>query len=225
MINGILLLLCLIFVVGFIGNCGNCCKRCDSCKVEQSDNSKCSKFFGAADLKDQSFEKLNVYGAANLEDVKVAGDTEIKGVLNAKKCQFKELEVLGAANITDVRADEVEIMGATNAKELIAHDVEIKGATNISNSTIENLKIFGALNVENSNIKDVKATAEKVVFKNSHVVSLDILKVTFFKKQKLELIDSTIDGNVKFEKDGGEIILYGKSVISGKVEGATIIKK
>jgi hypothetical protein len=188
---------------------------------------------GNRSYEDQSLTNLTQVGNLKLTKVKLEGDLNVTG-----NSDFSQSEFFGNTILT----------GNFNLKNsTFKGPLFVTGNSEVLNSKFEEQTHFvGRVFIKNSPFQDnLKITSEKFSIEESTLKELemdaDSAKMTKCKlnsflyrpsKEKegrhepsLILHDSSVLGDVTFEKDSGVVILKGRSKIEGKVINAKIVKE
>ncbi len=167
------------------------------------------KISGSADLSNHSFENLTVSGSADLKDLKVDKDLIVSGSFEGKNITADNISASGSASLENIN---------------VKNNLKVSGSFEGKNITVEGkTKISGGMIVSKGNFTDIEISASRIKLFDSK--SHNILILESDSKQKLELKNSTISGDITFESGKGEIYLDSDSKILGKVDGAKVIKK
>ena len=133
----------------------------------------------------------------------------ISGSADLSNHSFESLTVSGSADLKDLKVDkDLIVSGSFEGK-----DITVTGKTKISGGMIVSKGDFNDIEISSSRIKLFDSKAHNMLILESD------------SKQKLELKNSTISGDITFESGKGEIYLDSDSKILGKVDGAKVIKK
>lgn len=149
-------------------------------------------YFGLTKIKDHTFDSIRVNGLTRLEKVIVMHATHINGKLNAKQSEFR---------------GRLFVNGQVELVESI-----VLGKTHIN----------GFLLATNSSFGEMEIAADLVILTDSEAKNIFIRDNNQNKQQVIELEDTTVNGNVYFERVGGIVTLKGDSKIMGDVIGAKV---
>ncbi len=169
-------------------------------------SSKFSTLVGDVELKNTSKANLNVAGSL---------------IFNA--LVIKDLiTISGSIKGTNLKCNTLKSSGSTNIDGLEAQDISISGDFVGKNINVINAKFAGKIKITKGYFNSIDIASEDPIFENTKVDG-DILmkKQSNCKSQILYLKNTTINGNVIFEKEG-VIRLSQKSKIIGNVINATL---
>jgi len=139
-------------------------------------------------------ESLQGAGTVIMNGTTVTGMTVVNGLLNADDANFNSLEVNGSVKLSQCTVNDM---------------TDIKGSLTASSTNFK---------------KSLKIYSEKTRFINSKIIGDLRIYHTETKKQVVYLDNySEVTGNIIFDDGAGEVIMRGKSKISGKVVGGQII--
>ncbi len=164
---------------------------------------------------EEHFNDLTINGVGNISNTTVKGQATINGAATIKQAVFKkDLVVRGAATIKQSSiAESVSIFGQVNLDEVhIAGKTTIFGIISASSSILQDLEI----NCSEAAMQLEKCSLDNITIKINPQHPHDAVT--------LELIDTTIKGNIFFSNEHGKIILKGTAHIKGRVTGGQIIK-
>ena len=150
----------------------------------------------------------------------------INGMAKIQGESFEILTVNGAASLDDVSAQEVIINGSLGATNLVTQKLTANGSVNLTASKIEEIaKVAGALEAYECLFNAITLLSEYAVLNNSKVKTIDVKKVSDFRKkvQQIELVNTAVEGDIVFEGGDGEVILKNGAFVQGKVIGGRII--
>ncbi len=166
--------------------------------------------FGNSEIKNSEFQNLHHSGNLELEKVNIRGSLIVNGHLEAKDSKFNEVTINGDSEFSKVSIDgPVNVNGQIEVSEGKFADVVL---------------VNGHLEAKNSAFKQpITVTSTKVEFKKCELQDLHIQK-SGNAKQKLELKETQVKGNIIFDSNEGVIEMDDKSKIGGKVTGAKVEK-
>lgn len=190
-------------------------------------------FMGGVNLHSQSFNSLNVSGAAVLQDVTVDNKLSVTGSLNAKKCKFENAAINGLVDLDNVVIPGIlSVKGPFTAENSQLGLVTIAGSASMNNCSVaNNLEVSRGLTLNHCRLEqNLKSSGTELILKDSNVqgsVSVDKLSWLFswFKQQTIKLHDTVIHGDIVFEKQGGAVDLIGASNVHGRIINGTAIRK
>lgn len=179
------------------------------------------------------FDKTTVNGLASLQ-----GNSDIQNA------NFDKLNLSGNASLVSSNVNNIKVKGSVYAK-----DVNVKGDTNVlgkfygANTTVDNnVKLVGIIDCDHCTFKKNTALYGDVVMSDSEVLgslSLNSARNAFYQtklndvvvkksshnlKQTITLNHGTTVNNIRFEGEGGVVMLDDSSTILGKVENGTVVK-
>ncbi len=141
----------------------------------------------------------------------------------------KNLTIYGAALLTDVHVGDVFTdYGRLKASSSSFNQLDAYGCTVLDKCTIHgDTKIYGLLDARSCTFESsLTAWATAMTLTHSKVLGdVFIKRDKGTKKQRIELVDTTIEGSITFEKNKGTVILIGTSCIKGEVIGGKVIHK
>lgn len=163
-------------------------------------------------------------GVAVEHDVDGVISASYAGLANLRGKTFDNLEVSGTAVLNDITADKISVSGALNGKKIKAATIEISGSAKLSDAHVKgHTTVAGALNSTDSTFNYIEIASEHVVLTNSQVKEITVKKIRTSKQQVVELVGTTVHGDVVFKTDGGQVRLKNGAEIRGKVVGATVV--
>lgn len=147
--------------------------------------------FGPASYNNVTLATLEVMGPASLVDVKVEGQTNIQGPLDARDSKLNNLEVNGP----------VSLQGTT-----------VTGQTMIS----------GPLSLDKkSSLEDISISANEMIIKDSTVNNIVVRKANDKSKKQVITLEGAahVKGAVRFEQEGGQVIMRDTAKVDGLITG------
>lgn len=147
--------------------------------------------FGPATYNNATLPSLEVMGPTTLNDVKIEGQTHIQGPLDVRDSKLNNLEVNGPVSL-----QSTTVTGQTIINGPVAIDKK---------STLEDLTIAAnEMNIKDSILNNI--TVRKGDGKG--------------KKQVITLEGTTrVKGSIKFEKEGGQVIMRDTARVDGMITG------
>jgi cytoskeletal protein CcmA (bactofilin family) len=130
--KGLIIAIVAVGVVGFIAY--NRYKKMHEVAAPVAMEGQAGTFEGATDLKDKTFDTLQIKGDAKLESVQVTNDATITGLLDAKKLNAKQLNVTGNANIDEATVEAANVTGMLNAKGCTIQDLSVTSESSMMDS-------------------------------------------------------------------------------------------
>ncbi len=202
---------------------------------------------GTQRLEKKNLESITQNGELFLEDVTVRQEVKVNGLLEAKKSKLNHVTSHGSADIDHCQiAGNITAHGEANIEDsYVKGHVNLMGDSKLEDSTFEGtitiqgkasfddntfnekVKVLGALKISESTFnKTLTVDASQLKIKASTIHGdLIIKKHPYNKEQHVEIIESTINGNVQFESGAGLMTQDKKSMIKGKVTGGQITSK
>lgn len=177
---------------------------------------------GSADLKDATYDSLEVNGMLAFKDLSVKEALIVNGSASGKGLNCAKLEVNGSAHIELLRTGDL-----TGNGSFIGKNIEVKGKTEID----------GSLEITKGKLNSVKLAVTQAIFADTEI-SGDIIieklktapvplgvKPSPIVRQIIELRgDSVVTGDIKFEGEG-EIRIYDGAAVKGVVLNGNIEKR
>ena len=147
--------------------------------------------FGPASYNNVTLPTLEVMGPASLVDVKVEGQTNIQGPLDARDSKLNNLEVNGP----------VSLQGTT-----------VTGQTMISGPLALDKK---------SSLEDISISANEMIIKDSTVNNIVVRKANDKSKKQVITLEGAahIKGTIRFEQEGGQVIMRDMAKVDGLITG------
>jgi hypothetical protein len=133
----------------------------------------------------------------------------------------KSVEGLGFFKDEEIKQELVGYGPGTFYKVKAHKDVTIYGAASTSDATFKNLTVYGTVNADTTTFAKVILYTTESSFDKC---TLSSLRVESKQKPVIKLVNTTINGNVKFNGKKGKLKLSGNSTIKGTVENGEIIK-
>ena len=139
---------------------------------------------------------------------------------------FANLIVNGAAMVEKIVVkDKFVVNGALNADKLEGNNLRVNGAAVLKDSSLAGLtSISGVLQAEKTNFADILLSSEVGEFTTCTIKKITVRPVEHVKTQKIVLSTSTVEGDIIFEKEGGQVILKDGAKLIGAVVGGTLQK-
>lgn len=147
--------------------------------------------FGPATYSNTTLPSLEVMGPTTLNDVKVEGQTLIQGPLDVRDSKLNTLEVNGPVSVQ---------------------------STTVTGQTIIN----GPLAVDKkSTLEDLTIAANEMNIKDSTVNNITVRKGSDKSKKQVITLEGTtrIKGSIKFEQEGGQVIMRDTAKVDGMITG------
>lgn len=170
-----------------------------------------------------SKEELSSDLVVDNESVTLFGSKEM-----TRKQIKKNLTIYGAAILTDIHVGDVSTSyGRLKAHESVFNQLDAHGCTSLSKCIVhDNAKIYGLLDAHVCTFESALTVwATGIMLTDCKILGDVIVKRDKgTKKQRIELVDTTIEGSITFEKNKGLVILKGRSSIKGDIIGGTIIR-
>ncbi len=130
--KGLIIAIVAVGVIGFVGY--NRYKKMHEVAAPVVAESQAATFEGFTKLNDKTFDKLQVMGDAELENVQVTNEATITGMLTAKKLTAKQLQVTGNAKLDEATVEGAHIMGMLDAKACTIQDLAITTESSMLNA-------------------------------------------------------------------------------------------
>lgn len=187
---------------------------------------------------------LNYKGNIIFDKTTVNGLAKLQGNSDIQNASFDRLNLNGNGSLVSSQVNTFNVRGSVYAK-----DVMVKGDTNVlgkfygANTTIaNNAKFVGVIDCDHCRFQKNTALYGDVVMSDSEVLgslSLNSAKNDFYQsklndivvkksvhheKQVISLNHGTTAKNIRFEGQGGVVMLDSSSSVLGKVENGTIVK-
>lgn len=132
----------------------------------------------------------------------------------------------GRADLHDVAFDALTVNGVACLTNVIVHkSVLINGRASITKSTLSGIvTINGALQLSDSTIDQLRlSTTGTHTFERSKLESLIVTPGSPSKDVTIELVNTTVSGNIQFENARqATLVLKGSSSVKGTVSGAIV---
>ena len=112
--KGLIIAIVAVGVIGFVAV--NRYKKTHEVVSPVAVEAQAATFEGFTKLNDKTFDKLQVMGDAELENVQVTNEATITGMLTAKKFTAKQLDVTGNAKLDEATIEAVQVIGMLDAK-------------------------------------------------------------------------------------------------------------
>jgi hypothetical protein len=174
------------------------------------DNQNTTMQFGNSEIKNSEFQNLHHSGNLELDKVNVKGSLIINGHLEAKDSKFNDVTING-----DSELKQISFQGPVN----------VNGQMEVENGQFaKEVQINGHLEAKDSTFKKpLTISTTKIELKKCEMHDIHIQK-SGHAKQKLELKETHVKGNIHFDSNEGVVELDAKSKIDGKVTGAKVEK-
>lgn len=182
-------------------------------------------------LKNETVDNITVAGSLMADHCTVRNGVDVAGSAVLQYCTIGgAVDVHGKCTLTQ---STVHTNVSVNGAVILQHatvdgTVDVKGRLEAVHSTIKGTTtVMGRFVAQDATLSDVVLiTSGPVRVENSHMHAITIKPSTPEKETvTLELIDTIIDGDVKFETGiAGHIVLKGTSAIKGAVVGADTAK-
>lgn len=173
----------------------------------------CLTINGPARYSDEKLGGLTVHGPASLKRVQVdPGNITVHGPLKGKVIKAKSVNVQGPVSAVKLNAQTLEVNGLVKLKQChIRGNVVINGSLKDVASTFDG---------------NIDIAADTVTLVNSHAKTIYVRKnPDASKKQRVYLKDATVVKSIRFEKEGGEVIVSASAVLQDEnVPGGQLIK-
>lgn len=177
---------------------------------------------GSSHLNKGEYDSLQVNGSLTFKDLAIKDSIIINGSIQGKNLKCKTMESNGSVDVNGLKAKSVESNGSFSGE-----NIEVTGE----------LEVNGGLEVKNGKLHDIQIASTRSIIIDTQVNgNIRIKKVTegwnFFgfksnepSPQILELKgNSLVRGDIIFEKDG-EVHLFDRSKVEGKITNAKVIQK
>lgn len=158
---------------------------------------------GSGNIKNQSFNNLEVNGSLRFDNLKIANKFAINGSGNGKNLTAQNAEINGSLSVNGMTTNNITVEGSLNGE-----NIEVKS----------NTVIFGGLFVKNSHFQNIEITSDNISFTDSTVNDI-VIKDSISKYQTLTLKNTQVNGNINFESERGKIKMDDKSQVKGKITG------
>lgn len=206
--NAMLLKLVMIFACVF-GACKNHDYPCKTCLTQECFVPD-QVINGKADICDAKFNTLTINGKASLDNVVVQKDTVVNGHAEIVNSTFNILTVHGKASLKKVTVQK---------------DSMINGRAVIADSTLQGLTtVRGAMSIVNSTTAQlILYTAGTQTIEYSTIASLKVIASHPDQDVTVELIDTTINGDVQFDgTQKATLVLKGTAQVKGNITGVRV---
>lgn len=137
---------------------------------------------------------------------------------------FGNLIVNGSATAeVIVVKDKFVVNGCLSATKLQGNHVRVNGAAVFKDCSLAGLtSISGILQADKTVFTDIILAGERGEFTACTIKKITIRSAENDKAQKIILKDSVVEGDIIFEKEGGEVMLKDGAHVLGDVVGGTI---
>lgn len=167
--------------------------------------------FGEQEIRNQTIDKISHSGHLEISHTTVQDSAILNGTVNAKNTTFQNLTVNG-----DIVLDESQVINtfAVNGS-LDTDDSSFKGT----------VLIHGMISAESSQFNEkLTLHGNHAEFEECELQNLEIKTADSSTPPQVFLEETTIKGDVIFDKEGGVVLVDEKSKILGQVKGGTIKK-
>jgi hypothetical protein len=155
-----------------------------------------------------------------------------KGTIILNNVNFKDhlMGFKGTVQATNSTINSINITGTVQATNSTIDSLSVTGTIDLKNCAVNRfMRINGALSASNTDFHcGIEATSQKITLIGCNVKSGITMNGIFPEPQVIELQDNCNVWNITVNhtrKGNGEVWLYPNSIITGKVWGATVIKK
>lgn len=170
-----------------------------------------AKLQGNSDIQNANFDKLNLNGNGSLVSSNV-NTFKVRGSVYAK-----DVTVKGDTNVLG------KFYGANT---IIANNAKLVGVIDCDHCSFQkNTMLYGDVVMSDSEVLgSLSLNSAKNEFYQSKLNDIVVKKSVHHEKQVISLNHGTIAKNIRFEGQGGVVMLDSSSSILGKVENGTIVK-
>lgn len=167
--------------------------------------------FGEKEIRNKTIDKISHSGHLEISHTTIQDSAILNGTVNAKNTTFQNLTVNG-----DIVLDESQVINtfAVNGS-LDTDDSSFKGP----------VLIHGMISAESSQFNEkLTLHGNHAEFEECELKNLEIKTADATLSPQVFLEETTIKGDVVFDKEGGVVLVDEKSKIMGQVKGGTIKK-
>jgi len=149
----------------------------------------------------------------------------INGSARIEKETFDHLTVNGSATLDEVSVQEAVINGLLRATKCMIKKLKVNGSAHLAKSIIaEDTHIAGSLEADESSFDSLTLISTYSRLIDSQVKAIVVQKTyPTTKVQQIELVNSIVKGDIRFESGDGEVILKQGARIEGQVIGGRIL--
>lgn len=202
-------LLSLIIILTLLPNCSNSSYFSKEGQTASSAGYSCPWSKGHVNITEDSHD-VTMCGVGSLSQTTIKGNLTINGAATIDTVTIqKNLIVNGTANIKN---------------SIIKDNATIHGTATFDDSTIsQNAITFGLFQAQKSTFHDVEIHVDDYAITLDHCTTNNI-RIKGYKNTPitLELVDTTISGNINFVNCIGKVVLHGTSTIKGTLSGGTL---
>lgn len=192
--------------------------------------------FGSLKLENKTISSLKSSGSTCLKDVVIQGSAAVSG-----SSDFQNVSVAGSVKNSGqtrfenvVVQDSLKCSGSLKAKGGSLGELIASGSVSLVDLVIYgHTRVSGALKAKNTKFEGIESSACKSSFTDCSIQSIhmdvrntecgwmlgDTVKPT------IELVDTTVQGDIIFEGKKGEVILVNDAVVEGKIVNASITRE
>ncbi|MBY0282284.1 MAG: hypothetical protein K2W94_09075 [Alphaproteobacteria bacterium] len=150
--------------------------------------------------------------------------TTVFGPASYNNVTLATLEVMGPATIVDVKVEgQTNIQGPFDARDSKLNSLEVNGPVSLQGTTVTGQTIVnGPLSLDKkSTLEDLTIAANEMKIKDSIVNNITVRKGDDKSKKQVITLEGTsrVKGSIKFEQEGGQVVLRDASKVDGLITG------
>ncbi len=152
-------------------------------------------------------------------------ETVVHGSTNLEHQLYKSLTINGKADLEDIKVtNNLIVKGALEAEDCIFNNVTVHGKVSVEDTKVSGvMKILGTADFEECDLQHVEIASKEIELEECNVTSI-VVKETSDNQQLVILDDTSVSGNITFEKGDGLVEVKGTSEVKGKIIGGSVKK-